>query len=130
MDVCSNTLPDGLTLQINSSQINKHIHQVCLFAQSFEEYLAAADIAVQLRGSSRGETSKAVLDCLAYRLPVILNANGSMAEYPNTAVYKLQDDFSEMELVQALELLKANHEERQRLSAGAQAALPGRFVAA
>lgn len=83
----------------------------------FETHLAAADIAVQLRGSSRGETSKAVLDCLAHGLPVVLNANGSMAEYPDTAVCKLRDDFGEMELMEALELLKANREERRRLAA-------------
>lgn len=84
--------------------------------ERFETYLAAADIAVQLRGSSRGETSKAVLDCLVHALPVVLNANGSMAEYPNTAVCKLRDDFSEQELVEALELLKTNQSERERLS--------------
>lgn len=86
-------------------------------SELFETHLAAADVAVQLRGSSRGETSKAVLDCLAHGVPVVLNANGSMAEYPNTAVCKLRDDFSDPELVEALENLKANHRERERISA-------------
>lgn len=82
----------------------------------YEEYLAAADFAVQLRAGSRGETSKSVLDCLAYRLPVIINAKGSMAEFPDTVVYKLQGEFSDMDLVQALEILKVSPNERKRLS--------------
>ncbi|MGH8129199.1 MAG: glycosyltransferase, partial [Gammaproteobacteria bacterium] len=34
--------------------------------RAYEEYLAVANVAVQLRSRSRGETSRAVLDCLAY----------------------------------------------------------------
>lgn len=36
--------------------------------ETYRTYLAAADIAVQLRGSSRGETSGTVLDCMAFGL--------------------------------------------------------------
>jgi glycosyltransferase involved in cell wall biosynthesis len=104
--------------EISKAQIREQI-LITGFASTeiFETHLAAADIAIQLRGSSRGETSKAVLDCLSYGLPVVINANGSMAEYPNIAVCKLRDNFSELELVEAIELLKANHAERRRLSA-------------
>lgn len=58
------------------------------------DYLAAADSAVQLRGKSRGETSAAIMDCLAFGVPTIVNANGSAAEVPDSAVLKLADDFN------------------------------------
>ncbi len=46
----------------------------------YETYLSAADAAVQLRGQSRGETSGALLDCLAHGIPTVINAHGTLAE--------------------------------------------------
>ena len=43
---------------------------------TYQDYLTAADCAIQLRGLSRGETSAAALDCMAHGLPLIVNANG------------------------------------------------------
>ncbi|MEZ0329485.1 MAG: glycosyltransferase [Dissulfuribacterales bacterium] len=74
-------------------------------APAFRTYLACADLAVQLRTLSRGETSAAVLDCMNYGLPTIVNANGSMAELPQDAVYMFSDEFEDAELVRALETL-------------------------
>jgi glycosyltransferase involved in cell wall biosynthesis len=76
----------------------------------FQDYLAAADLAVQLRSGSRGETSRALLDCLNARVPVIANAHGSMAELPADAVCMLDDEFSDAELIAALETLYQNPE--------------------
>ncbi|ALK98774.1 hypothetical protein AB595_02255 [Massilia sp. WF1] len=80
-------------------------------------YLQAADIGVQLRTSSRGETSGTVLDCMIYGLPVIINANGAMAEFPHDAVWMLPDAFSQPQLVEALETLRAD--DARRLALGA-----------
>jgi glycosyltransferase involved in cell wall biosynthesis len=63
-------------------------------AQTYRRWLASADIAVQLRRESRGETSGAVLDCLAWGVPTIVNAHGSLAELPGDAVTRLDDEFS------------------------------------
>jgi glycosyltransferase involved in cell wall biosynthesis len=71
----------------------------------FREYLAAADVAIQLRTGSRGETSGALLDCLNAGVPVIANAHGSVAEFPADAVWMLDDDFSDADLITALETL-------------------------
>lgn len=71
----------------------------------FKQYLAAADVAVQLRTQSRGETSAAVLDCMNYGLPVIVNAHGTMAELDRESVWMLPDEFDDAELVDALESL-------------------------
>jgi glycosyltransferase involved in cell wall biosynthesis len=72
---------------------------------AFRNYLAAADIAVQLRTLSRGETSGTVLDCMNHSLPVIVNANGSMADLPPDAVWMLPDAFDNDQLIEALETL-------------------------
>lgn len=71
----------------------------------FRAYLAAADVAVQLRTHSRGETSGTVLDCMNYGLPVILNAHGTMAELDRGAAWMLSDEFADQELAEALEKL-------------------------
>ncbi len=69
---------------------------------TYRTWLAAADAGVQLRTLSRGETSGTVLDCMNYGLPTIVNAHGSMADLPADAVWMLPDDFSDAQLVEAL----------------------------
>ena len=81
----------------------------------FRNYLAAADAAVQLRTESRGETSAAVLDCMNNALPTIVNANGSMADLPHEALRILPDEFNDEQLVEALEFLWKDKQERVRL---------------
>lgn len=81
----------------------------------YRKYLAAADVAVQLRTSSRGETSAAVFDCMNYGLPLIVNANGSMAELDPDAAWILSDGFSDADLTNALEILWRDSERRNDL---------------
>ena len=71
-------------------------------AEDFSLYMQAADGAVQLRTISRGETSAAVLECMAYALPVIVNRHGTMAELPEDAVQAIPDNFSQTELLEAI----------------------------
>ncbi len=87
---------------------------------TFHSYLSAADMGVQLRTLSRGETSAAVLDCMNYGLPTIVNANGSMADLPDAGVWKLPDEFEDEQLVEALETLWLDGEERKRIGQRAQ----------
>jgi glycosyltransferase involved in cell wall biosynthesis len=81
----------------------------------FRQYLAAADVGVQLRTLSRGETSAAVLDCMNYGLPTIVNANGSMADLPNDAVWMLPDEFDDADLIKALDTLCKDEQKRYAL---------------
>src|SRR5205085_4407932 len=60
------------------------------------------DCAVQLRTSTRGETSAAVLDCLLYGAPTIVNAHGSTASISDELLVKLPDTFTTDELAAAL----------------------------
>ncbi len=87
---------------------------------TYQRYLAAADVGVQLRALSRGETSAAVLDCMNYGLATIVNAEGSMAELPDDGVWKLEADFGENQLVSALESLWSDPTRRQQLGKTAQ----------
>lgn len=73
--------------------------------ETYRRYLAAADLAVQLRTLSRGETSAAVLDCMNYGVATIVNANGSLADLPPDCVHMLSDNFETEELVRAIEAL-------------------------
>jgi glycosyltransferase involved in cell wall biosynthesis len=82
---------------------------------TYRHYLAAADVGVQLRTLSRGETSAAVLDCMNYGLATIVNANGSMADLPDDGVWKLLDEFDDNELVNALEILSQDPVRKQQL---------------
>ena len=91
--------------------------------ETFKSYLLAADVAVQLRTLSRGETSAAVLDCMGFGLPTVVNANGSMADIESDCVWKLPDEFTDEELAEALSALYRDPERRQALGRCAQAAI-------
>ncbi|MDX1696875.1 MAG: glycosyltransferase, partial [Thiohalobacterales bacterium] len=54
-----------------------------LDTDTYDLYLPAIDVAVQLRRNSRGESSGALFDCMGAGLPTIVNAHGSMAEVPD-----------------------------------------------
>ena len=96
--------------------------QITGFAEPalFKAYLAAADIAVQLRTSSRGETSAAVLDCMNHGVATVVNANGSMAEMTTDGVWMLPDEFSDEALVEALNTLRQDAERRMSIGQRAQ----------
>jgi glycosyltransferase involved in cell wall biosynthesis len=90
---------------------------------TFHQYLAASDIGVQLRTLSRGETSASVLDCMNYGLATIINANGSMADLPNDQVWKLPDEFTNDQLIEALETLWQDYDLRKQLGTRAREAI-------
>ncbi len=79
------------------------------------DHLAACDIAVQLRGETRGETSGAALDCLAHGCAMITNASGSLAEIPEYVALAIASDFSDAELTAAMERLAADTPSRESL---------------
>jgi glycosyltransferase involved in cell wall biosynthesis len=81
----------------------------------YRDYLAAADCAIQLRTSSRGETSAALLDCLASGIPTIVNAHGTSTELPGTIVCRLPDDFADTELSEALDRFYEDSEGRAKV---------------
>lgn len=84
--------------------------------EDYLAYLGAADIAIQLRTTSRGESSAAVLDCMNYGLATIVNANGSMAELPANSVVLLDDEVDAKTLRNALDDLWRYPEQRKTIS--------------
>jgi glycosyltransferase involved in cell wall biosynthesis len=88
--------------------------------QSYHDYLEAADLAVQLRIHSRGEMSAAVLDCMNYGVPVIANAHGALSELPKNALNLIPDEFTEAELIAALEYWYDNSAARSLMGQAAR----------
>ena len=112
-----NAYGDQLVKTIKNSRHRDQVHITGFMpADAFKQYLSVADMAVQLRTQSRGETSGTVLDCLNYGLPLIMNANGSMAEVDSEAVWMLPDEFNDEQLIEALESLWQSPEKRQQLA--------------
>jgi glycosyltransferase involved in cell wall biosynthesis len=87
---------------------------------TYEDYLAAADAAVQLRSSSRGETSAAVFDVLSAGCPLIVNRHGSMAELDEKAVLALPDQCSVGDIAGAIDKLCSEADTAVALSKSAR----------
>lgn len=85
-------------------------------AQTYHSYLQAADLAVQLRGQTRGETSASVLDCLLHGVATIVNANGANASLPTDVVCMLPDQFAQADLVAAMTRLRDDAAARSELA--------------
>ena len=89
--------------------------------RAYRDWLAAADIAVQLRGTHQGETSGALADAMAAGLPCIANACGSLAELPAGTTLLLPEHFTTAELLAALVLLSNDPGRRRALGQAARA---------
>ncbi len=90
-------------------------------AEDYELWLAAADLAVQWRTGSRGESSAAIADVLISGLPLIFNRHGSAAELPEHVGLGLPDEAGADALAQAILTLHDDPDRRRALSAAGQA---------
>jgi glycosyltransferase involved in cell wall biosynthesis len=90
-------------------------------AAAYADWLSACDVAVQLRGASRGETSAAILDCLLYGVPTIVNAHGSAASLAEDLLIMLPDQFEVGALAASLDRLHGDADLRAGLSQRAAA---------
>lgn len=84
--------------------------------QHYATYLAACDIAVQLRTLSRGETSAAVLDCLCSGIATIVNRLGSLSELPEDSVLMLPAAPERRDLEAALRKLALDGKQRRTIA--------------
>lgn len=78
-----------------------------LGAELFQAALQAADVAVQLRQASRGESSGALLQAWAVGLPTVINRHGPMAHLPAEVALALPESPSDDEILQAVCSLQA-----------------------
>lgn len=82
----------------------------------YQAYMAAADVAVNLRYPTAGETSASVLRLLAAGLPTLVSDVGWFAELPDAVCRKVAPDKAEVEtLCQHLTQLASNAEARRSL---------------
>ncbi|MDZ4098203.1 MAG: glycosyltransferase [Methylophilaceae bacterium] len=91
--------------------------------ETYREWLLAADVAVQLRKNSRGETSGAVLDCWNASVATIVNAHGALADLPDDCVVKLPDTYSDKQLAAAMRKLYRDPSYRNKIGAAGSAFL-------
>jgi glycosyltransferase involved in cell wall biosynthesis len=71
-------------------------------AEEFTDFIQAADVCVQLRYPTFGETSASVLRALAAGTPCITSDQGPMAELPNEIVPKVRSPHHEVEDLTAI----------------------------
>ncbi len=89
-------------------------------ADDFTAYIRAADVCVQLRYPTFGETSASVLRALAAGTPCIASDQGPMAELPDRVVPKVRSPHDEVaDLTALLETLFAHPDRRAALAHGA-----------
>ena len=112
-----NSYGDELLNLIKSSGYADRI-QVTGFipAEEYALYLECTDAAVQLRVTTRGETSRAVLDCLAFGIPTILNDFATFKDYPDSVVKKISESLTVDEIATAMAELYDIAETRRLLS--------------
>jgi glycosyltransferase involved in cell wall biosynthesis len=89
-------------------------------ADDYARWMAMATVAVQLRAWSNGETSAAVMDCLAAGVPTVVTRLGAAAELPDDCVVKVDRDITARALGRTLIELLADEDARNRLAAAAQ----------
>jgi glycosyltransferase involved in cell wall biosynthesis len=85
----------------------------------YNEWLENVDVSLQLRQRSKGETSGALLDCLAAGIPTIINAHGPNAEYFGNVCVVLEEFFSGDDLVKEMRSLALDNSLRNSLSENA-----------
>jgi len=94
--------------------------------EDFNYYLAAADVCINLRYPTAGETSAALLRIMGAGVPVLVSRTGSFEELPDDAVGKVDVSDIEEELLLEYLLLLARHQDvRSAMSANAR-----RYIAA
>ncbi|HEU5103568.1 MAG TPA: glycosyltransferase [Roseiflexaceae bacterium] len=69
--------------------------------RAFEDYVAAADICLNLRHPTAGETSASLLRLLGAGKPTLVTASGSFAELPPDVAAQVDLDASEGDLIMA-----------------------------
>ncbi|CAB4561662.1 MAG: glycosyltransferase [Actinobacteria bacterium] len=86
-------------------------------AEVYALHLAAADIAVQLRARSRGETSASAFDCLGAGVATIVNESEAFSELPDGALLVLDAEVAVEALTDAINSLATDGERRALMGA-------------
>ncbi|UPY36123.1 glycosyltransferase [Sediminicoccus sp. KRV36] len=112
---------DGMDAMLQAEAQRRGLGEAVLFPGRappalYRSWLAAADLAIQLRRGSRGETSGAVKDVLMAGLPLIANRHGAMAELEAAGCRLIAEPADPAEL--AATLLELGRDAGQRAAMG------------
>jgi hypothetical protein len=89
---------------------------------TFEDYVAAADLCINLRHPTAGETSASLLRLLGAGRPTLITASGSFMEIPPGAAAHVDPDANEGDLIQAyIRLLLQRPDLAKQIGTAAQA---------
>lgn len=88
--------------------------------EEYRRWLARASIAIQLRLESNGESSAAISDAFAARVPVIVSDNGPNGSLPATAVIRVPTDVAPEHLAREIVQLLDDETSRLRLVSEAE----------
>ena len=81
--------------RISASDQRTRVHVTGVVTDwEYRFWLTRAAVAVQLRAASNGESSAAVMECLAAGVPTIVTGLGSARELPDSCVVKVERDIS------------------------------------
>ncbi len=91
-------------------------------ASEFNAYVALADVCINLRHPTAGETSASLLRLLAAAKPTLITASGSFLEIPDTAAVHIPLDASERDMLSHTAYLLYRHPQlRHTLASNARA---------
>lgn len=99
--------PEGFPLKDGETANDVHVTGR-VDQDAYDDWLAAVDLAVQLRTDSRGESSGTITDCLCFDVPLIVNDHGTVRELPSNCAYKLPDAFDDADLSGAIASMKGD----------------------
>lgn len=88
--------------------------------EGYRRWLAACDLAVQLRRGSRGETSGAVKDVLMAGLPLVANRHGSLDELEESGSRLIPEEAELPDLAEALTELRQDTAKRAAMGRAAR----------
>ncbi|MGI8858091.1 MAG: glycosyltransferase family 4 protein, partial [Thermomicrobiales bacterium] len=129
-------IPDVLLLMVGGDSPNYDVPRLARFAgiernvrrlgyvpdSALPDLFAAADLCVNLRYPTAGETSAAVLRLMSAGLPTIVTDTGAFSDLPDDAVLKVPPDAFEGELLATyLQALATNESFRRAVGANARA---------
>lgn len=84
--------------------------------EKYKNYLEITDIAIQIRYNCHGGTSRAVLDCLSNKIPLIINNVDIYQQYPENSVYRICNNPNPTDIAIAINNLYENVELRNKIA--------------
>ncbi len=88
--------------------------------EEFNSFIEYADIIVNLRNPTRGETSASMMRILEKGKPCITNNGGWFSEIPDDCVYKIRLEQAEEELYNGIIVLLQNEDRKKKISEAAK----------